>query len=69
MLLKMFFCLTWKLSDFVKSGLPEAQNLRICIIFRDLAFGKGPGPWRGALEPRIDVSRPKNKTCLIICWA
>ena len=49
------------MSDFVKFGFPEAQDLGICMIVRDLAFGRGPGPWRGALDPKIEVSGRKNK--------
>ena len=48
------------MSDFDKFGVPEAQELGIRSFFPDLAFGNGPGPWEEALDPKIEVSDPKN---------
>ena len=64
MMIKMMLRRTF--SDFFKCELPEAQNLGICIIFRDLAFERDPGPWKGDLDPKIEVSDPPNKQNKII---
>ena len=52
---------------FVKFTGPEAQELGICVFFRDLASGNGLGPWEGALDPKIHVSGPKNKVEGVSC--
>ena len=40
--------------------LPEAEILGIRSFFRDLSFEQHPRPWKGAWEPKIEVSGTKN---------
>ena len=41
--------------------LYEAEILGIRSFFRDLSFEQHPRPWKGAREPKIEVSGTKNK--------
>ena len=59
---KKRFCFqTQKLLCFDTCTLPEAEILGIRSFFRDLSFEQHPRPWKGAREPKIEVSGTKNK--------
>ena len=40
--------------------IPDAEIFGICTLFRDLSFEQYLRPWKGAREPKIDVSGTQN---------
>ena len=59
-MIKHLFASYTKWPYFDTYTLPEAKNLGIRSFFRDLSFEQHPRPWKGAREPKIELSGTKK---------
>ena len=51
---------TRKQLDFDTNGLPEAENLGIRSVSRDVPFEQDPRPWKVGREPKLATVEPRD---------